>query len=118
MISSNFQKKEITYQERDNVKNNNYDLDEILDLDKHKLSIIPEKRSSKIEKWFKYLGLPVGILVFSLLYYTPIPAGLTASGQAIIASFSFALVLWISKLILFAISPEMDYKIILLELYY
>ncbi len=75
----------------------NQNLDDLLDLDKHKLSIIPQKKSTDLERWMKYLGLPVGILVFCLIYFMPTPEGLTASGQTIIACFSFALVLWISE---------------------
>ena len=75
----------------------NENLEDLLDLDKHKLSIIPEKRSTNLERWMKYLGLPIGILVFSLLYFMPTPEGLTASGQSIIACFTFALILWISE---------------------
>lgn len=77
--------------------NPNQRIDDLLDLDKHKLSVIPEKKSTPIERWMKYLGLPVGILVFSLIYFMPLPEGLTASGQSIIACFSFALILWISE---------------------
>ena len=76
---------------------NGQNLDELLDLDKHRLSVIPQKKSTVSERWMKYLGIPVGIAVFLSLYYMPTPAGLTASGQSIIASFCFALILWISE---------------------
>jgi len=79
--------------------NNGESLEDLLDLDKHKLSVIPEKKSSPNEKWLKYLGVPIAIVVFLFLYYMPTPSGLTAAGQAVIASFMFALILWVSEAI-------------------
>ncbi len=70
-----------------------HNVDDLLDLDKHKLSVIPEKKSTKLERWMKYLGLPIGITIFSIIYFMPTPEGLTSSGQSIIACFSFALIL-------------------------
>ncbi|MCX7875479.1 MAG: DASS family sodium-coupled anion symporter [Melioribacteraceae bacterium] len=78
---------------------NGEDLENLLDLDKHKLSVIPEKKSSQNEKWLKYLGVPVSIIVFLYLYYMPTPTGLTASGQVVIAAFMFALILWVTEAI-------------------
>jgi anion transporter len=75
------------------------ELDDILDLEKHKLSIIPQKQSTRFELWMKYLSIPVGLTVFGMLYFMPTPAGLTASGQAVLASFSLALILWVSEAI-------------------
>jgi anion transporter len=72
-------------------------LDDVLDLEKHKLSVIPEKRSTNVERWLKYLSVPAGLAVFGWLYLMPTPAGLTASGQAVLASFCLALILWISE---------------------
>ncbi len=72
-------------------------LDELLDLDKHKLSTIPERKPNSTERWMKYLGFPFGIALFLLLYYMPLPAGMTASGQAVLACFSLALIWWISE---------------------
>lgn len=94
-------KDEIVHSEKINDPNgkNEEDLDSLLDLDKHKLSVIPEKKSSPNEKWLKYLGVPFAIAVFLYLYYMPTPTGLTASGQAVIASFLFALILWVSEAI-------------------
>ena len=76
---------------------NGENLDDLLDLDKHKLSVIPQKKSTPGERWMKYLGFPAGILVFLILYYMPTPAGLTSAGQAVIASFCFALILWVTE---------------------
>jgi sodium-dependent dicarboxylate transporter 2/3/5 len=74
-------------------------LDDILDLEKHRLAVIPQKQSTIFEKWLKYISVPVGLLVFGLLYFMPTPAGLTASGQAVLASFVLALILWVSEAI-------------------
>lgn len=97
---SNFKESEVVETAIDsNGKNgeNGQNLDDLLDLDKHRLSIIPEKKSTQSERWMKYLGLPVGIIVFLYLYYMPTPEGLSEAGQAVIASFIFALILWISE---------------------
>ncbi|MFH0733229.1 MAG: DASS family sodium-coupled anion symporter [bacterium] len=72
-------------------------LDDLLDLDKHRLSVIPQKNSSSSERWMKYFGLPLAIVVFLFLYYMPTPIGLTASGQSVIACFIFALILWVTE---------------------
>jgi len=73
------------------------ELDDLLDLDKHKLAMLPERQRNASERWMKYLGLPLGIAVFLLLFYMPTPAGLTASGQAVLACFSLALVWWVCE---------------------
>ena len=75
----------------------NRKLDDLLDLDKHKLSTISDRQSNKTERWMKYYGFPLGIAVFLLLLYMPTPAGLTASGQAVLACFSLALVWWVCE---------------------
>jgi sodium-dependent dicarboxylate transporter 2/3/5 len=75
----------------------NRKLDDLLDLDKHKLSTIPERQSNTTERWMKYYGFPLGIAVFLLLLYMPTPTGLTASGQAVLACFSLALIWWICE---------------------
>ncbi len=72
-------------------------LDELLDLSRHRLSQVTERPPSASERWMRYLGLPLGILVFLLLYYAPTPAGLTGAGQVVIASFALALVWWITE---------------------
>lgn len=75
----------------------NRKLDDLLNLDKHKLATIPERKANPTEKWMKYLGFPLGIAVFLLLFYMPTPAGLTAAGQAVLACFSLALVWWVCE---------------------
>ncbi len=73
------------------------DIDDLLDIEKHKLSVIPQKTNTPSERWMKYLGLPAGIAAFLSLYYMPTPAGLTSSGQSVLASFAFALILWVAE---------------------
>lgn len=92
-----FHKDTVELKEKINQENGKENLDELLDLDKHRLSIIPQKKSTAVERWMKYLGLPAAIIVFSLLYFMKTPEGLTAAGQAIIASFVFALILWVTE---------------------
>lgn len=75
----------------------NGDLDGLLDLERHKLANVPERQANASERWMKYLGLPLGIAAFLLIFYLPLPAGLTASGQAVLACFAMALVWWISE---------------------
>ncbi len=72
-------------------------LEDLLDLEKNKLSSIPPKRLTASERWMRYLGLPLGILVFLALYYMPNPAGLSMSGQVVIACFALALVWWVTE---------------------
>jgi anion transporter len=49
------------------------------------------------DRWFRYLGLPGGIAAFLLTYYLPLPAGLSADGQAALAAFALALVWWVTE---------------------
>lgn len=72
-------------------------IDEVLDLSRNKLSHVPEKRLTPSERWMRYLGFPLGVLVFLLLYYMPTPEGLTGGGQVVIAVFATALVWWITE---------------------
>jgi len=68
-----------------------------LDLDSINLSKISEKKITPSEKWMKYLGLPLGIIIFLILYYMPLPEGLSLSGKGAIAVFSLALVWWVAE---------------------
>jgi sodium-dependent dicarboxylate transporter 2/3/5 len=72
-------------------------LEEMLDLEKHKLSEVPAKRLTKSERWMKYVGFPIGIIVFLAIYYMPLPEGLTSAGQAVLACFALALVWWVTQ---------------------
>lgn len=68
-----------------------------LDLDSIKLSKISEKKSSALERWMKYLGFPLGILAFLLIYFMPSPEGLIFAGQRALAVFTLALIWWITE---------------------
>ncbi len=73
------------------------EVDALLDLDRHKLSQIPKKKPSKSERWMKYLGFPLGIAAFLAIYYPAAPAGLSASGQTVMACFALALIWWVTE---------------------
>lgn len=73
------------------------ELDQLLDLDRHKLSVIPKKKATPSERWMKYLGFPLGMIAFLMIYYMETPAGLSSSGQAVMASFALALIWWVSE---------------------
>nr|MEE4267870.1 DASS family sodium-coupled anion symporter [Candidatus Krumholzibacteria bacterium] len=72
-------------------------IDEILDVSRNKLSQVPDKKLTASERWMKYLGFPLGILVFLVLFYMPTPDGLTTGGQVVLAVFATALVWWITE---------------------
>jgi sodium-dependent dicarboxylate transporter 2/3/5 len=72
-------------------------LDDLLDLEKQKLSVIPKRTASYTERWMEYLGFPLGLAVFGALYCAPTPIGLTAAGQAAVACFALALTWWITE---------------------
>ncbi len=72
-------------------------IDEVLDLSRNKLSQVPEKKLTPSERWMRYLGFSLGILVFLILYYMPTPDGLTTGGQVVIAVFATALVWWVTE---------------------
>ena len=71
--------------------------EDLLDLSRNRLSQIAEKIPTRSERWMKYLGFPLGILFFLLLYYMPTPAGMTGAGQTVIACFALALTWWITE---------------------
>ncbi len=68
-----------------------------LDISKFSLTDLPKKKATNAEKWMKYLGLPLGIIVFLAIYYMPTPDGLSLSGQTILALFAGSLVLWVTE---------------------
>ncbi len=72
-------------------------LADLLDLSKTKFSAEPKTDLSTSERWMRYLGLPLGLAVFAAILFMPPPAGLTAAGQAALASFLLALVWWITE---------------------
>jgi anion transporter len=69
----------------------------LLDIDKMTLSSDSRKAKSGTERWMKYLGFPLGIVVFCLLYYMPPQIGLSASGQSAAACFLMALIWWVTE---------------------
>ena len=73
------------------------ELDQLLDLDRHKLSVVPKKKMTPSERWMKYLGFPGGILAFLLIYYMETPAGLSGAGQSVMAIFALALIWWVTE---------------------
>ena len=82
---------------RNTPMNNGERLEDMLDLEKHRLSVIPKKEPSTSERWMKYLGFPIGIIIFLLIYNMSTPTGLTGAGQAVLASFALALVWWVTE---------------------
>jgi len=70
---------------------------ELLNMDRMVLSSKQRPAASATERWLRYLGVPIGIAVFLFLYFTPLGAGLTTSGQAAAACFLFALAWWITE---------------------
>lgn len=73
------------------------DLEKLLDLDRHRLSVVPQKTSSPSERWMKYVGFPAGIAVFLALYYMPLPEGLSTAGRSTMACFCMALIWWVTE---------------------
>lgn len=78
-------------------KASNSELKALLDLNSAQISDATKKEATRTESWLKYLGLPLSILVFSLIYFMPTPNGLMVSGQIVLASFAMALVLWLTE---------------------
>jgi sodium-dependent dicarboxylate transporter 2/3/5 len=72
-------------------------VDDLLDLSRHRLSDAGERTASPSERWLKYIGFPVGILAFLLIYYMDRPSGLSGAGQTVIACFALALAWWVSE---------------------
>lgn len=72
-------------------------IDDLLDLEKQKLSVIPKRTPSPTERWMEYLGFPIGLAAFGLIYCMPTPAGLTGAGQAAVGCFALALIWWITE---------------------
>ena len=72
-------------------------IEEMLDPGRHKLSNIPVKHLTASERVMRYIGMPLGVLAFLLIYYMPTPSGLTMAGQIVLASFALALVWWVME---------------------
>jgi len=69
---------------------------EQINFDTH-LNVLPKKQATKGERRLQYLGFPLGLTVFLLLYLMPTPQGLTLEGQAAIACFAAALTWWVTE---------------------
>ncbi|MBL6989211.1 MAG: anion permease [Bacteriovoracaceae bacterium] len=68
-----------------------------LDISNFSLADLPPKKVTDAEKWMKYVGFVLGIVVFLAIYYMPKPDGLTMSGQTVLALFALALVYWVTE---------------------
>ncbi len=70
---------------------------DLLDLSKNRLADLPTRPSSKGDQWMKYLGFPLGIGLFLVLFYLPTPEGMTRAAQVVIACFTTALIWWVAE---------------------
>ena len=61
------------------------------------LNVVAQRESSRGENLTKYIGFPLGIIFFLILYLMPTPDGLTLEAQAAIASFALALTWWVTE---------------------
>jgi anion transporter len=75
----------------------NQKLMELLAMDKMTLSSKVRAAQNGTEAWMRYLGFPLGILVFLAVFYLPGGAGLSGGAQAGAASFLLALVWWVTE---------------------
>lgn len=62
------------------------------------ISVISGKKHG-FEKWMKILGIPAALTVFGLLISMPTPIGMSFQGKAALATFTMALVLWVTQAI-------------------
>lgn len=54
---------------------------------------------SPFERWLQYLGFPLALAVYGIIYSVPTPEALTVRGKLSLAVFFMALVLWVSEAI-------------------
>ncbi|HEX7023221.1 MAG TPA: SLC13 family permease, partial [Gemmatimonadales bacterium] len=73
------------------------DLSSLLAMDRMVLSAKPHVAASSVDVWMRRLGMPIGIGVAVWILALPTPDGLTAAGQAALATFAFGLVWWIAE---------------------
>ena len=52
-----------------------------------------------LEKWMKIFGIPLALVVFGLLLTMPTPLGMSFQGKAALATFTMALILWVTQAI-------------------
>lgn len=81
----------------DKAGDRNQKLMELLAMDKMSLSAKTRAAQSGTEAWMRYLGFPLGILVFLAIFYLPSGAGLSGAAQAGAACFMLALVWWVAE---------------------
>lgn len=72
-------------------------VDDLLDPEAHRLSVVVERPPGAAERWMKRVALPLGPAVFALLLLMPLPDGLSAEGRAALACFALALTWWIGE---------------------
>ncbi len=73
------------------------EIQKLLNMEKMTLSSASRTARTGTERWMKYLGFPLGVVVFGLIYFMPPAAGLTAAAQAAAACFLMALVWWVTE---------------------
>lgn len=73
------------------------DIQALLNMERMTLSSKMRTPQTASERWMEYLGFPLGIAVFLLIYYWPTGVGLSSAGQAGAACFALALVWWIME---------------------
>jgi anion transporter len=66
-------------------------------LDRFELPSRQRPAASRLDRWMRYAGFPLGLAAFLWLYYLPTPAGLTLDGQAALAAFLLALIWWVTE---------------------
>lgn len=70
---------------------------ELLGLEQFKLSARMRPPASATDRWMRRLGIPLGVLVFAVIYLLPRAPDLTPGGQAALAAFALALVWWVCE---------------------
>lgn len=68
-----------------------------LDLSSFRVEKLPAKKVSPSERVMKYVGFPLGLVVFTAIYLMPGKLGLSLSGQTVLAIFATGLVWWITS---------------------
>ncbi|MBN2801243.1 MAG: anion permease [Deltaproteobacteria bacterium] len=73
------------------------DLDELLDMSKMTLATIRPRVPTGTERWMKYLGFPLGILAFLVIWSMPPLLGMPFAAQTSLAAFAMALIWWTAE---------------------
>jgi solute carrier family 13 (sodium-dependent dicarboxylate transporter), member 2/3/5 len=72
-------------------------LAELLAMDQFALSPRQHPATTASDRWMRRIGLPLGMVVFLVVAFTPLPSGLTVAGQRAAGAFALALIWWISE---------------------